>query len=174
MNWKKFPILLCELIFKIFNILHKKFFITQNIDMKKENVIEISYKNYSTKWSNLEDYNKTSPFILLLLGAVIGFINGFWGGGGGMLCVPTLTYIVGLEEKKSHATAILIMLPLCIASFVIYLINGYLNIQTTLIVGGGFIVGGLAGAYFLKKINNVVLKLIFSFVIIAGAIWLII
>jgi len=151
--------------------LHNFCLLTQYKNMKNKNC-EIYYKNYSTKWIKQDKFNKSSPFILLCIGAVIGFVNGFWGGGGGMLCVPTLTYIVGLEEKKSHATAILVMLPLCIASFIIYLIKGYLDINNTLIVGGGFVAGGIAGAYFLKKINNQVLKLIFSFVIIAGAIWL--
>ena len=111
-----------------------------------------------------------SFFYLLLIGCFIGFINGFWGGGGGMICVPTLTNLLGVEDKKAHATTILIMLPLSIASFVVYMLKGNINWQTAGVVTGGFVLGGVAGALILKKINNTVLRIVFSLVIIAGAI----
>jgi len=128
--------------------------------------------NYSFKKYNVNQFLPKSCIELLLIGLIIGFVNGFWGGGGGMLCVPTLSYIVGLSEKKSHATTILIMLPLSIASFIIYLINGYMQFDLLWTTGLGFVVGGLVGAYLLKKINNNILKIIFSIIILAGAIWL--
>ena len=107
---------------------------------------------------------------LLIIGLFIGFINGFWGGGGGMICVPTLTMLLKMPDKKAHATTILIMLPLSIASFVVYMLKGTIEWQTAAFVSGGFVVGGIAGALILKKINNVFLRIIFSLVIIAGAI----
>jgi len=111
---------------------------------------------------------------LLVVGVIIGFINGFWGGGGGMLCVPALSYVVGLNEKNAHATTILIMLPLCIASFVIYVLGGYFEFDKTWTTGIGFVVGGLIGAYLLNGLNNIVLKFIFSIVVLFSGIWLII
>ena len=107
---------------------------------------------------------------MLIIGLFIGFINGFWGGGGGMICVPTLTMLLKMPDKKAHATTILIMLPLSIASFVVYMLKGTIEWQTAAFVSGGFVVGGIAGALILKKINNVFLRIIFSLVIIAGAI----
>ena len=139
-----------------------------------ENLEQKYYKIYHSKQYDIYNLRKKSPLVLLILGSIIGFINGFWGGGGGMVCVPTLSYIVGLEEKNSHATAILVMLPLSIASFVIYAVKGYFQFDLIAFTGIGFVAGGLAGSYLLKSINNVVLKLIFSFVIIAGGVWLII
>jgi uncharacterized membrane protein YfcA len=129
---------------------------------------------YSTKKTNMFESSKKSIWFLLSIGVFIGFVNGFWGGGGGMLCVPTLTYFVGLEEKKSHATTILIMLPLCIASFVIYAISGYFDFDKIWTTGIGFVVGGLIGAYILKGINNIFLKFVFSLIILAGGVWLIV
>lgn len=107
---------------------------------------------------------------LILSGVFIGFVNGFWGGGGGMICVPILVNLLKLPEKKGHATTILIMLPLCIASFVVYLINGSVNLHLAINVGVGFVIGGIIGALILKNINNVVLKLVFSVFIIVGGI----
>lgn len=127
----------------------------------------------STMQTN-EKQHKINIFWLLLSGLFIGFVNGFWGGGGGMICVPILTNLLKLPEKKGHATTLLIMLPLCIASFVIYLIKGSVDVNTAINVGVGFVIGGVIGALLLKGINNLVLKLIFAVVIILGGIKLII
>ena len=117
---------------------------------------------------------KTNVFVLIVVGLVIGFVNGFWGGGGGMICVPTLISILKLPEKVGHATTLLIMLPLSIASFVVYLIGGSIDWSLAWKVGIGFVLGGVLGAMLLKKINNNVLKLVFAGVIIYGGFRLVI
>lgn len=117
---------------------------------------------------------KINVFTLILFGLIIGFINGFWGGGGGMICVPILVNLLRLPEKKGHATTILIMLPLCIASFIVYLVKGSIDLAMAINVGAGFVIGGILGAILLKKINNITLKLVFAVIIIIGGIKLII
>lgn len=141
---------------------------------KKNNLFENKLKSKNVYYLSKKTNGKLKSLWLLIIGAIIGFINGFWGGGGGMICVPTLTSILKLPDKKAHATAILIMLPLSVASFVVYLIHGTIKWETAGFVTGGFVLGGILGALILKKINNVVLRIIFSVVIIAGAIKLLI
>ncbi len=141
---------------------------------KKNNLFENNLKSKNVYYLSKKTNGKLKSLWLLIIGAIIGFINGFWGGGGGMICVPTLTSILKLPDKKAHATAILIMLPLSVASFVVYLIHGTIKWGTAGFVTGGFVLGGILGALILKKINNVVLRIIFSVVIIAGAIKLLI
>jgi len=121
-----------------------------------------------------ENQKKNNLLIKLITGAVIGFVNGFWGGGGGMICVPLLMYVLGLVEKKSHATTLLVMLPLSIASLIVYLLNENIEWLKALNVGGGFIIGGVLGALILKKISNIWLGIIFSVIIIAGGVKLLI
>ena len=62
--------------------------------------------------------------LLAVCGAVIGAINGLFGAGGGMLAVPVLTYVAGLSEKKAHATAIAVILPLCAVGAAVYAAKG--------------------------------------------------
>ena len=62
--------------------------------------------------------------MLLLLGGMIGFINGFFGGGGGMICVPTLEKALKLDNKRAHATAIAVIFPLSLISCAIYIFKG--------------------------------------------------
>ena len=107
-------------------------------------------------------------WLKLFMGVIIGFVNGFWGGGGGMVCVPLLMYAIGLPDKNAHATTLLIMLPLCLASFVTYIISDNMLWLDGFQVGVGFIIGGILGALILKKISNVWLSIFFSLIIIAG------
>ena len=117
-----------------------------------------------------QNYQHTSIWIKLITGAIIGFVNGFWGGGGGMICVPLLHNIIKLPEKKAHATTLLIMLPLSISSLVVYLFKGNLPILDAIKIGVGFVVGGVIGANILKKISNKWLGYVFSIIIIVGGI----
>ena len=59
-----------------------------------------------------------------ILAAVGGFfagaLNGLLGAGGGMVVVPLLDK-AGLPPKKSHATSVCVILPICIFSAVLYL-----------------------------------------------------
>ena len=90
-----------------------------------------------------------------------------------MVCVPVLISILKLPEKSAHATALLIMLPLSICSFVVYLLKGSIDVMMAVQVGAGFVLGGATGAILLKNMSNVILRIVFAGVIIAGGLKLI-
>ena len=142
--------------------------------VNKDKQLEMEYGgkviNVNLPIKQINNDKKSNIFIKLLAGAFVGFANGFWGGGGGMICVPLLLNIIKLPEKKAHATTLLIMLPLSIASFIVYYLSENLTIIDSLKIGIGFLVGGILGALLLKKINNIWLEIIFSIIIIAGGV----
>lgn len=113
---------------------------------------------------------KTFKIVVSIVGGlIVGFINGFFGGGGGMIVVPLLVFLLGLEEKKAHATAIFVILPLSITSSIIYITQGSFKLLNLSMVTIGVISGGILGSIFLKKINNKVLRIIFATIVfIAG------
>lgn len=104
--------------------------------------------------------------LLIVCGAVVGFVNGFFGGGGGMIAVPLMEGVLKEKTKTSHATAILIILPISIMSAVIYIIGGGVGVADTLSVSGGTIAGGVAGALILNKLNNRVIRLVFAVIMV--------
>jgi len=111
--------------------------------------------------------------LLIVSGLFTGFINGFFGGGGGMVCVPLLIYAAGLPTKKAHATAILIILPLSVISGIFYLSFGMLDLPLLLKAGAGVVAGGIAGALLLKNISNKIIRIMFAAVMLAAGIKLI-
>ena len=109
-------------------------------------------------------------FWLCVCGAIIGLINGFFGGGGGMVCVPILEKVLHLESKYSHATAIVVILPISFVSAIVYLLSGNLETISFLTVGAGVLAGGVAGAFLLKILPTKVIRIVFVFVMLAGGI----
>ena len=107
-------------------------------------------------------FSKKQILNLILCGALIGLINGFFGGGGGMLCVPILEKIIGLESKKAHATTLCVILKLCIVSALVYIYNNSIDFVNLSWVSLGAITGGIIGAIFLSKINSKWLRIIFA------------
>ena len=114
--------------------------------------------------------NKTA---LLSIGAIIGIINGLFGGGGGMICVPALIYLISMPAKKAHATAIAIILPLCIVSAIMYLCFFDIKLDVTAFAGIGVLAGGIIGALLLKKIPNKIILILFAVIMFSAGIKLI-
>lgn len=107
---------------------------------------------------------------LALTGALAGMANGFFGGGGGMIAVPLMIFLLRRPQKNAHATALLVILPLSIVSGLIYAGYGNFNFQVGIPATIGVVVGGIIGALLLKKINNGLLTKLFAVVmLVAGA-----
>lgn len=122
------------------------------------------------KLSNVKVKKKLSLVLCVVFSLLAGCINGLFGGGGGMVVVPIFSVILGLSAKKAHATAVATILPMSLISAIIYIVNGCANLDVTLAVGGGVIVGGIIGALVLKKINSFLLSVIFYAIMIAAGV----
>jgi len=83
-----------------------------------------------------------------------------------MLCVPILTFLYKVEDKKAHATAIFVILPISIISALIYAINGDFSLEPTLITTIGAVVGGIIGSLLLRKMPDKIIRIIFGLIMI--------
>ncbi len=114
--------------------------------------------------------NKASKILIYVgIGFAAGVANGLFGSGGGTIAVPAMVFLLGEDEHKAHATALLIILPLTMVSTYFYLSNSYVdwNITWKAMVGG--VVGGAIGAFLLNKCPSRILRKIFgAFMIIAA------
>ena len=105
--------------------------------------------------------SKGRQIALVLAGLAVGVVTGLFGAGGGMLTVPALTFIAKLDEKHSHATAIAIILPLCLISSVVYAIGATFENGVVLPTVIGVTIGGVIGALLLKKMSDGAISFLF-------------
>ena len=78
----------------------------------------------------------------VLGGLGAGVINGLLGAGGGMVVVPLLS-AMGVRGKRSHATALMVIVPLSAVSAVLYLVQGRVGFADAL----PWLPGSLLGAF---------------------------
>ena len=75
-----------------------------------------------------------------------------------------------LEEKKAHATSIMIILPLTLAGVFIYTMAGFSDMPVIIKAASGAALGALVGAKLLSKLSGKFIRIGFGFVMIAAAI----
>lgn len=102
-------------------------------------------------------------------GGLAGLVNGFFGGGGGMVLVPMLVSRCGLSQRKAFATSVAVILPLCVLSAVIYWLRGGLDLATAFPYLLGGLVGGFIGGKVFRKLSMVWLRRVFALFILYGA-----
>ena len=106
----------------------------------------------------------------LIAGSASGFVNGFFGGGGGMVLVPLLTRKCDLDQRKAFATSVAIILPLCALSSAIYLLRGGLELATALPYLSGGLMGGFMGGKLFRQLNMDWLRRVFALLILYGGV----
>ena len=113
---------------------------------------------------------KVKKLHIILFGGLIGVINGLFGGGGGMIVVPVLTKFFGFSQKQAQATALFVILPISIASSIIYITHNSINFATSWPAILSIIVGGIGGALLLNKLDNKVVRIIFIVLILISGV----
>ena len=89
-----------------------------------------------------------------------GVINGLLGAGGGMVVVPLLSAL-GVRGKKSHATALMVIVPLSLVS---------VTVMDALPWLPGSLLGAYLGSRLMPKISTGWLKLVFGGLMLWGGI----
>lgn len=97
----------------------------------------------------------------MLSGFSIGLINALFGAGGGMIAVPVIKG-QGKSQKEAQASAIAVILPLCVLSAAIYYFKGYYTFSEALKYVPFSLLGALVGTFVLKKIPDRIMRKIFS------------
>lgn len=112
-------------------------------------------------------------FKYALCGALAGFVNGFFGAGGGMVLVPMLIFFGKVEDKKAFSSAICIILPFCLISLAISALHGVFPLAQSVpyLIGGS--VGGVIAGLTFSKISPKLLHIILGILILFGGVRLI-
>lgn len=107
----------------------------------------------------------------ILCGAATGAANGLFGGGGGMIAVPLLR-ASGSDEKAAHATAIAVILPVSLLSFILYAVRGCFDFSVALPTAIGGFAGGFLGAKLLLFLPEKAVFYVFTALQIFAGFWM--
>jgi len=113
-------------------------------------------------------------WMILLIGLVVGAFSGVVGIGGGILFVPALIWLLGMDQHKAQGTSLgALLAPVGIFAFMEYYRKGNADLRVGLLLAAGFLVGGYFGAVGAQYIPEPWLRRIFAITLVAvgGRMW---
>ena len=107
----------------------------------------------------------------LILGIGVGILSGLIGVGGGIVLIPALIYIFGMDQHLAQGTSLAMLLPPTgILAFIEYYKAGKVNWQLGLIIAGGVVLGGYFGGAWAQGISGPTLRKVFAVALAATAV----
>ncbi len=108
---------------------------------------------------------------LLIVGLAAGILSGLLGIGGGILIVPCLVWFFGLSQHTAQGTTLALMVPpIGLLAAWTYYRHGYVDLRVAVLVGLGFLLGGLVGARCATAIDELLLRRLFGIMMLVAAI----
>lgn len=119
----------------------------------------------------VDQIRKSNPWLSLFIGAVIGFLSGLIGIGGGIILSPVLLLLKWTDQKQTAAISALFIFVNSASGLIAQLFHRgiYFSVDMYIYVLVAF-AGGLAGAWLgALKFNQVVLKYVLAAVLMFAA-----
>ncbi len=110
----------------------------------------------------------TIPVVLLLIliGLVAGVFSGLIGIGGAIIIIPSLVFLMGMDQYQAQGTSLAVMLPpIGLLAAYNYYKAGALNWKYALIISAAFLAGGYFGSKIALNIPQVVLKKVLAVIL---------
>ncbi len=112
-------------------------------------------------------------WLTLLIGVIVGTFSGVVGIGGGILFVPALVWLYGMDQHKAQGTSLgALLAPVGILAFMEYYRKGHADIRVAALLAVGFLVGGYFGATGAQMIPEPLLRRIFATTLVAVGGWM--
>lgn len=108
---------------------------------------------------------------ILLLGLGVGVVVGLMGVGGGIVLVPALVYLLGMNQHLAQGTSLFLQLPpIGIGALYLYWKAKRVDLHAGLICAAGFLVGGYFGSMAAIRIPSTDLRALFGFFLMFAAV----
>lgn len=107
---------------------------------------------------------------LVLTGALGGLLSGLFGVGGGIVMVPLLIALAGMDQRRAATTSLAAILPTSIVGSLTYLANGHVDLVAGAIIAAGAVVGALIGSRLLRRIPLFWLRWLFIALLLVVAV----
>lgn len=109
-----------------------------------------------------------------LAGLAMGLLSGAFGVGGGIVMVPALVLIFGMDQHAAQGMSLAAMVPIAIAGALGYMFkSGFtLDWRVALLIGVAGVVGSLGGTYLAHQLPGHVLRKAFAVFMVPVAVLL--
>jgi uncharacterized membrane protein YfcA len=108
----------------------------------------------------------------IAIGAGAGALSGVFGVGGGILIVPGLVLLLGLAQKRAHATSLAAIVPIAVAGGIGYAVEGSVDWPAAGLLTAGAFVGTFVGTHALVRMPERGLRILFALFMLAAAVTL--
>ncbi len=109
-------------------------------------------------------------FIGLILSAVIGLSLGLIGGGGSIITVPVLVYVLGVEAHEAVGMSLAVVGATSLVGAVLHYRRGTVQLKTGLMFGAAGIVGALVGSPLTRLLSPSALMMTFATLMLVVAV----
>ena len=93
---------------------------------------------------------KVTVLRLVVIGILAGVLSGLFGVGGGVIVVPALMMLVGIDQRRASMTSSVAIAPASLVGAVTYAMHGNLHVIATALLLAGSIVGSQFGVRLLR------------------------
>jgi uncharacterized membrane protein YfcA len=109
--------------------------------------------------------------ILIVIGLVAGTFSGLIGIGGAIIIIPSLVFLLGMDQYSAQGTSLATMLlPIGLLAALNYYKAGELNIKYAMVIAVAFFVGGYLGSKVALQIPEPVLRKVFAGILVLIAV----
>lgn len=115
--------------------------------------------------------NMQTLVILIIIGLVAGFLGGMVGIGGGLIIVPALVLILGMNQHNAQGISLTMLLfPVGILGVINYYQKGYVDFKYAGLIAVGFFIGSYLGSKYALSLPQETVKKVFAILMIILAI----
>jgi uncharacterized membrane protein YfcA len=111
---------------------------------------------------------------LVVIGLVAGLFSALFGVGGGIVLVPLLILLVGLEGRVATGTSLAAIGITALSGVGFYAFAGHIDVAHAALVGLPAAVGAVAGSTIQQRVSARALTLAFAALLAALALWLLV
>lgn len=108
--------------------------------------------------------------LLVVIGLLAGLFSGLVGLGGGIIIIPALVFLLGMNQQTAQGTSIALMLPpIGLLAAINYYKSGAINITYAIIIASAFFIGGYFGSKVALSLPEAIVRKVFAaFMILLG------
>lgn len=104
------------------------------------------------------------------VGALAGALSGVFGVGGGILLVPGMVLLLGIDQRRASGTSLAAIVPIAAVGVVGYALQGEIDVVAGLLLALGAVVGAPVGAALLHRLPVDRVRLGFAALLVVTAV----